>query len=53
MLEMFQWLRLRIDWMVGFVVPTSLPITPSDSSGWNLTSHRIAAGRSWRLDKGV
>ena len=33
MLLMFQWLRLRIDWMVGLVVPTSLPTAPSDNSG--------------------
>ena len=50
---MFQWVRSRIDWMVGFVVPTSLPTAPSESSGWNFTSHRIAAGRSWRFDSGV
>ena len=52
-LAMFQWLRSRIDWIVGLVVPTSLAICPSDSSGWNLTSQAIAAGRSWRLESGV
>ena len=46
MLAMFQWVRSRIDWMVGLVVPISLPIWASLSSGWNLTSHRIDAGRS-------
>ncbi len=53
MLAMFQWVRPRIDSMVGLVVPTSLEIWPSVSSGWNLTSHAIAAGRSWRLESGV
>ena len=52
-LAMFQWLRSRIDWIVGLVVPTSLAIWPSESSGWNLTSQAIAAGRSCRLESGV
>jgi hypothetical protein len=50
---MFQCVRSRIVWIVGLVVPTSLAIWLSVSSGWNLTSHRIAAGRSWRLESGV
>ena len=43
---MFQWVRSRIDWIVGFVVPISRAIWLSASSGWNFTSHRIDAGRS-------
>ena len=50
---MFQWVRSRIDWIVGLVVPTSLAICPSESSGWNFTSQAMAAGRSWRLESGV
>ena len=46
MFWMFQWVRSRIDWIVGLVVPTSFEIWPSDSSGWNFTSHRIEFGRS-------
>ena len=53
MLAMFQWVRSRIDSIVGLVVPTSLAIWPSESSGWNLTSQAIAAGRSCRLESGV
>ena len=30
---MFQWLRSRIDWIVGLVVPTSRMIWESRSSG--------------------
>jgi hypothetical protein len=52
-LAIFQWVRSRIDSIVGLVVPTSLPICPSVSSGWNLTSQAIAAGRSCRLLSGV
>ena len=53
MLAMFQCVRSRIDWIVGLVVPTSFEIWPSVSSGWNLTSQRIAFGRSCRFDSGV
>ena len=55
MLAMFQWLRSRIDWIVGLrVVPTSLAISPSVSSGWNF--HQPGdrrSGRCWRLESGV
>ena len=39
--------------IVGFVVPISLEICVSDSSGWLRSRYMIASGLSWRLAIGV
>ena len=53
MLFEFQCVVSRIAWIVCLVVPSSLEIWLSASSGWLRTSQAIAAGRSCRLDNGV
>ena len=52
-LAMFQWLRSRIAAMVVRVVPISLLIWPSVSSGWFRISQAMPSGLSWRLETGV
>ena len=52
-LGLFQWVRSRTALTVVLVVPSSLQICWSVSSGWWRSSQAIASGRSWRLDKGV
>ena len=49
MLAMFQWVRSRIAAMVVRVVPISLPICPSQTSGWLRMIQAIPSGLSWRL----
>ena len=53
MLAMFQWLRSRIAAMVVRVVPISLLIWPSVTSGWFLMIQAMPSGLSWRLETGV
>jgi hypothetical protein len=53
MLVVFQWLRSRTAAIVGLVVPSSLEIWASDSSGWLRTSQAMPSGLSWRLAIGV
>ena len=45
--------RSRIAAMVVRVVPMSLPIWPSVTSGWFLMIQAIPSGLSWRLETGV
>ena len=49
MLAMFQWVRSRIAAMVVRVVPISLLIWPSVTSGWLRMIQAIPSGLSWRL----
>ena len=53
MLGMFQWVRPRTAATVGLVVPTSLHICESASSGPYFRSQAMASGRSPRFDTGV
>ena len=53
MFAMFQWVRSRIAAMVVRVVPISLLIWPSVTSGWFLMIQAIPSGLSWRLETGV
>jgi hypothetical protein len=53
MLAMFQWVRSRIAAMVVRVVPISLPIWPSEISGWLRMIQAMPSGLSWRLETGV
>ena len=39
--------------MVVRVVPISLPIWPSDTSGWLRMIQAMPSGLSWRFDTGV
>jgi hypothetical protein len=53
MLAMFQCDRSRIAAMVVRVVPISLLICPSVTSGWFLMIQAMPSGLSWRLLTGV
>ena len=53
MFAMFQWLRSRIAAMVVRVVPISLLIWPSLTSGWFRMIQSMPSGLSWRLLTGV
>ena len=53
MLAEFQWVRLRTLSIVALVVPSSLAIWASVTSGWLRTNHMMASGRSWRRETGV
>ena len=53
MLALFQWVRLRTLSMVDLVVPSSLEIWASVTSGWLRTNQAMASGRSWRRETGV
>ena len=50
---LFQWVRSRTACTVALVVPSSLQICWSLTSGWLRSSQAIASGRSWRLLSGV
>ena len=52
-LAMFQWLRSRIAAIVVRVVPISLPIAPSEISGWLRRIQAMPSGLSWRFETGV
>ena len=53
MLAEFQCWRLRMASMVDLVVPSSLEICASVTSGWFFTNQAMASGRSWRRETGV
>ena len=50
---LFQCVRSRTAAIVGLVVPISLVIWASDSSGWLFSRKAIASGLSCRLEIGV